>query len=129
MEKPSQRSHPRWGLKAQVEFRQANAEDTCLGGDNAEGMATRRNGRCKCSEIRKVQSEAIRHGWHWATALLVEGSWADRMLKGPVIMPRCLNFIPQTTRATEVFKARAYHMLLRAQGDHDVHRSGINREA
>lgn len=82
------------------------------------------------AEIRKVQSEAIRHGWHWATALWVEGSWADQMLKGLVIMPRCLNFIPQTARAAEVFKARAYHVMLRAQGDHDVNRRrGINREA
>lgn len=74
------------------------------------------------AEIREEQSEAIRPGWHGATTLRVEGSWADRMLKGLVTTPRCLNLIPQITEAAEVFKARVCRELVPAQGDHVIHR-------
>lgn len=40
------------------------------------------------AQIRELQSEAIGHGWHRATTAQVEGSWADRMLKGLVTTAR-----------------------------------------
>jgi hypothetical protein len=72
------------------------------------------------AQIRELQSEAIGHGWHRATTARVEGSWADRMLKGLVTTPCCLHIIPQITGAAEVFKARVCRELVPAQGDHVI---------